>query len=201
MHKQQVLRARKDPLPTASRRHSFFSSSKRWRSVSSKASCLDFSAASMSFLADWELSDSWEPVNKQWLHYGSWQQNTHLGCLLLYQSLDVVCPKRNRGTIRNRCYTVVFVYGKFLMLKLTEWEWTEEHTKTFIIQKNKSSKIIPVDILKKKPKTFPWKLPTANSSTLDKALEKHFRESKPRRNHFTMQTASLRAVITLVVNI
>ena len=48
---------------TASRRQSFFSSSSRWRSVSSRASCLDFKAASMSFLADWELSDSWEPVN------------------------------------------------------------------------------------------------------------------------------------------
>lgn len=84
------------------------------------------------------------------------------------------------------------------MLKLTEWDWTEEYTKTFIIQKNKSSKIIPVEILKK---SFPRKFPTANNSTLHKALEKHFRESKPRRNHFTMQMVSLRAVITLVVNI
>lgn len=66
--RNKVLQVIKCPLPTASRRHSFFSSSKRWRSVSSKASCLDFSAASMSFLADWELSDSWEPVNKQWFH-------------------------------------------------------------------------------------------------------------------------------------
>ena len=43
---------------TASRRQSLFSSSSRWRSVSSRASCLDFKAASMSFLADCELSDS-----------------------------------------------------------------------------------------------------------------------------------------------
>lgn len=45
-------------LLTASRRQSFLSSSSRWRSVSSRASCRDFRAASMSFLADWELSDS-----------------------------------------------------------------------------------------------------------------------------------------------
>lgn len=39
-----------------------FSSSSLCLSVSSRASCLALSAASMSFLAVWELSDSWEPA-------------------------------------------------------------------------------------------------------------------------------------------
>lgn len=48
---------------TASRMHMLFSSSILCLSVSSSASCLALSAASMSFLAVCELSDSWEPAS------------------------------------------------------------------------------------------------------------------------------------------
>lgn len=47
---------------TASRMQMLLSSSSLCFSVSSRASCLALSAASMSFLAVWELSDSWEPA-------------------------------------------------------------------------------------------------------------------------------------------
>lgn len=57
----------------------------------------------------------------------------------------------------------MFVYGKFLMFKLTDRDWTVGHTKTFVIitQKNKSNKIIHVKILGKKKKrhTIPTKVP------------------------------------------
>lgn len=46
---------------TASLMQMLLSSSILCLSVSSSASCLALSAASMSFLAVWELSDSWEP--------------------------------------------------------------------------------------------------------------------------------------------
>lgn len=48
---------------TASLMQMLLSSSILCLSVSSSASCLALSAASMSFLAVWELSDSWEPAS------------------------------------------------------------------------------------------------------------------------------------------
>lgn len=88
----------------------------------------------------------------------------------------------------------MFVYGKFLMFKLTDRDWTVGHTKTFVIimQKNKSNKIIHVKILGKKKKDipFPQKFPMANNSTIYKALGMHFWEIKPRRNHLTIQPTS-----------
>lgn len=48
---------------TASLMQMLLSSSILCLSVSSSASCLALKAANKSFLAVWELSDSWEPTN------------------------------------------------------------------------------------------------------------------------------------------
>lgn len=50
------------------------SSSSLCFSVSSRASCLALSAASMSFLAVWELSDSWEPARCK--QHVKWRQES-----------------------------------------------------------------------------------------------------------------------------
>ena len=57
-----------------------FSSFSLCFSVSSRASCLALSAASMSFLAVWELSDSWEPEGYR--QHKTWGQ--HLVCVCVF---------------------------------------------------------------------------------------------------------------------
>lgn len=59
---------------TASRMQMLLSSSSLCFSVSSRASCLALSAASMSFLAVWELSDSWEPARCK--QHVKWRQES-----------------------------------------------------------------------------------------------------------------------------
>ncbi len=53
---------------TASLMQMLLSSSILCLSLSSRASCLALRAANMSFLAVWELSDSWEPTNTHTHH-------------------------------------------------------------------------------------------------------------------------------------
>lgn len=61
-------------IHTASLMQMLLSSSSLCLRVSSSASCLALSAASMSFLAVWELSDSWEPASYR--QHTAWGQTS-----------------------------------------------------------------------------------------------------------------------------
>lgn len=85
----------------------------------------------------------------------------------------------------------MFVYGKFLMFKLTERDWTVRHTNTFVVitQKNKSNKNIHLKILGKK-KTYDTHGSSQWQIIVYEALEIYFFKIQPRRNHLAIKPVS-----------
>lgn len=76
---------------TASLMQMLLSSSILCLSVSSRASCLALRAANMSFLAVWELSDSWEPTNTHTYIIHKVRSNLGLTCVTFYQICMCAC--------------------------------------------------------------------------------------------------------------
>lgn len=76
---------------TASLMQMLLSSSILCLSVSSSASCLALSAASMSFLAVWELSDSWEPASHGQNVIRGQKSRRRVGCGPVFSVCVCVC--------------------------------------------------------------------------------------------------------------
>lgn len=85
-------------------------------SVSSSASCLALSAASMSFLAVWELSDSWEPASHGQNVIRGQKSRMRVGCGPVFGVCVCVRVQARLGRIKraNTCQPDRMFTGKWM---------------------------------------------------------------------------------------